>query len=61
MAELKNILNRIYEAREDINKLVVQKHNLNDPEVISASEELDELINLYLAETKENQKGVQSS
>lgn len=52
MAEVKNILSRINELRENINSLVVQKHDLLDPEVLLVSEELDELVNFYMEQIK---------
>jgi stage 0 sporulation regulatory protein len=52
MAEVKNILNRINELRENINSLVVQKHDLLDPEVLYVSEELDELVNFYMEQMR---------
>jgi stage 0 sporulation regulatory protein len=52
MAEVKSILNRINELRENINNLVVQKRDLLDPEVLLVSEELDELVNFYMEQMR---------
>jgi hypothetical protein len=48
MLETICILNKIKELRECLHSLVAQKKELTDSEVISASEKLDGLLNIYI-------------
>ena len=48
MTELINIVDKINGLRENMNNLVVEKRCLTDPAVLTASKELDYLVNLYM-------------
>ncbi|HEX9061097.1 MAG TPA: aspartyl-phosphate phosphatase Spo0E family protein [Clostridia bacterium] len=47
MHELKDLIRKIQDLREHLDKLVVQKGNLLDPEIIAASRLVDKLLNEY--------------
>lgn len=47
MHELKDLIKKIQDLREHLDKLVVQKGNLLDPEIIAASRLVDKLLNEY--------------
>ena len=48
MDELNNITERITGLRENLEKIVSEKSQLTDMDVITASEDLDELLNLFI-------------
>ena len=52
MTELRDIEDEINDLKENINKLVIKKNYLTDSEILTASEELDNLINLYMEQMK---------
>lgn len=47
MKELKDLIQKIQDLREHLDKLVVQKRDLLDPEIIAASRLVDKLLNEY--------------
>jgi hypothetical protein len=48
MTDLKALADKINELRENMNELVVGKGYLIDTDILKVSEELDELVNLYM-------------
>lgn len=47
MSEVRSLISRIEEARSTLNKLIKDKNDLVNPEVVRASKELDILLNIY--------------
>gem|GEM_PF-2585085 len=48
MSELKNLIQKIDELKENLNKLIEKKDfNLQDPEIIKVSQKLDEYITKF--------------
>ncbi|HHW49685.1 MAG TPA: aspartyl-phosphate phosphatase Spo0E family protein [Clostridiaceae bacterium] len=47
MDKYKELCDRILQFREYLHKLIANKNNLQDPEIISASRMLDSLLNEY--------------
>ena len=47
MGELEEIDKKVYEMREILQALIKEKSSLLDPEVITASQKLDNILNEY--------------
>ena len=47
MNEIKNIVEKIQQIKENINKLIEEKENLQDEEILTESSKLDILLNKY--------------
>lgn len=47
MTELKKLICKIENLRKELNALILEKQDLLDPDVVSASKKLDEALNEY--------------
>ena len=56
MSKSDEILRKIEELREELVNLYAAAKDLNDPEIISKSQEIDEKLNLYNRLIKEEGK-----
>ena len=47
MAEIEQLKQEIQKLREHLAKLLQEEHQLSDPEMVSASQRLDKVLNEY--------------
>lgn len=56
MHEMEEVMTKIEKVRKEMNNLIKRKGNLLDPEVISASQILDSILNEYYQILKKSNK-----